>query len=61
MTPLTSPTHASTNLFNIFMEDAVRKAYTKNNMKILDKQYNQKSNVVARNIYRFNEGGMVTY
>lgn len=61
MTPLTAPTHASTNLFNIFMEDAVRKAYTKNDMKILDKQYNQKSNVVARNIYRFNEGGMVTY
>lgn len=61
MTPLTAPSHASTNLFNIFMEDAVRKAYTKNDMRILEKQYNQKSNVVARNIYKFNEKGMVTY
>jgi len=61
MTPLTAPQHAATNLFNIFMEDAVRKAYTKNDMRILDKQYNQKSNVIARNIYRFDKSGMVTY
>ena len=61
MTPLTAPDHAATNLFNIFMEDAVRKAYTKNDIKILEKQYNQKSNVVARNIYKFGAKGMVTY
>lgn len=60
-TPLTAPQHAATNLFNIFMEDAVRKAYTKNDMKILDKQYNQKSNVVARNLYRFDKQGQVVY
>lgn len=59
---LSAPTHASTNLFNIFMEDAVRQAYTKNDIAILAKQYNQKSNVIARNIYRFlNENGQVTY
>lgn len=50
---LSAPTHASTNLFNIFMQDAVRQAYTKNDIKILDKQFNQKSNVIARNLYKF--------
>lgn len=59
---LSAPTHASTNLFNIFMEDATRQAYTKNDIQILNKQFNQKSNVIARNIYRFkSETGKVVY
>lgn len=62
ITQLSVPQHAATNLFNIFMEDAIRQAYTKNDIQILDKQFNQKSNVVGRNIYRFkNTNGTVTY
>ena len=60
--PLSSPKFAATNLFDIFMEDNVRKQYTKNDITILDKIYCHKSNVVARNIYKFkNENGCVTY
>ena len=62
MTPLSSPKFAATNLVNIFMEDAVRKQYAKQDTFIVDKNYNQKSIVVARNLYKFkNENGCVTY
>lgn len=61
-TPLSAPTFAATNLFNIFMEDAVRKQYTKQDTIIIDKMYNHRSLVVARNLYKFkNENGCVTY
>lgn len=61
-TPLTSPRFAATNLFDIFMEDSVRKQYTKQDISILDKTYNHKSSVLSRNIYKFkNENGCVTY
>ena len=50
--PLTSPSFAATNLFNIFMEDAVRKQYTKQDISIFDKYYNHGSVVVGRNIYK---------
>lgn len=61
-TPLTAPSFAATNLFDIFMEDAVRKQYTKQDTTIVDKTYNHKSLVVARNLYKFkNENGCVTY
>ena len=61
-TPLTAPSFAATNLFNIFMEDSVRKQYTKQDTTILDKTYNHRALVVARNIYKFkNENGCVTY
>ena len=60
--PLSSPRFAATNLFDIFMEDNVRKQYTKNDITILDKVYCHRSNVVARNIYKFrNDNGCVTY
>lgn len=60
--PLTSPSISSTNLYDIFMEDAVRKQYTKNDISILDKIYCHKNNIVARNIYRFkNNNGCVVY
>lgn len=60
--PLSAPTFAATNLFDIFMEDAVRKQYTKNDISIINKQYNHKSNVLARNYYKFkNENACVTY
>ena len=60
--PLTAPSFAATNLFDIFMEDAVRKQYTKEDIGILDKIYCHRNNVVARNLYKFkNDNGCVTY
>lgn len=61
-TPLSAPKHAATNLYNIFMEDAVRKQYTQHDVFIVDKTYNNKSLVVARNLYKFkNSNGLVSY
>ena len=61
-TPLSSPSFAATNLFDIFMEDAVRKQYTKQDTTILDKTYNHRANVLGRNVYKFkNENGCVVY
>lgn len=61
-TPLSAPSFAATNLFDIFMEDAVRKQYTKHDTMIVDKTYNYKSTVIARNLYKFkNENGCITY
>lgn len=61
-TPFTNREFTPTNLVNIFMEDAVRKQYTKYDALVLDKQYNQKSIVVGRNIYKFKkENGCITY
>ena len=60
--PLSAPKFSATNLSDIFMEDAVRKQYTKNDITIINKQYNHKSNVLARNYYKFkNENACVTY
>lgn len=60
--PLSSPKYAATNLYDIFMEDSVRKQYTKSDTNVLDKTYNHRSIVVARNTYRFkNVNGCITY
>lgn len=59
---VSAPMFAATNLFDIFMEDAIRQQYTKNDITILDKQYNHRDNVITRNIYKFRtENGCVTY
>lgn len=59
---VTAPMFAATNLYDIFMEDAIRKQYTKSDVVVIDKQYNHRSNVVTKNMYRFkNENGCVTY
>jgi hypothetical protein len=56
------PMYAPTNLYNIFMEDAIRKQYTKDDITIIDKQYNHRANVLGRNMYRFkNNNGCITY
>lgn len=56
------PMFAATNLYDIFMEDAIRKQYTKNDAVIIDKQYAHRANIVTRNMYRFhNENGCITY
>lgn len=53
-TPLQSPSHAATNTYNMFMSDAVRASMTIDDISILQKEYHQKSNIVARNLYKFN-------
>ena len=59
---VSSPMFAATNLYDIFMEDAIRKQYTKNDVAIIDKQYSHRANIIARNMYRFkNENGCITY
>lgn len=59
---ISAPRFAATNLYNLFMEDAVRKAYTRNDVSILDKIYCHHNTIVARNLYKFrNENGCVTY
>ena len=56
------PLYTPTNLYDIFMEDAIRKQYTKNDIVIIDKQYGQRTNVITKNMYRFkNENGCITY
>ena len=56
------PRFTATNLYNVFMEDAIRKQYTKEDINILDKTFCHRANVVARNIYKFkNENACVTY
>ena len=57
-----APMFAATNLYDIFMEDAIRKQYTKNDVAIIDKQYSHRANIVGRTMYRFkNENGCITY
>jgi hypothetical protein len=59
---LSSPMFAATNLYDIFMEDAIRQQYTKNDIAIIEKQYSHKANIISRNMYRFkNENGCITY
>ena len=59
---LQAPKFAATNLSNIFMQDAMRKQVTKQDLIIQEKQYNNNSLVIAKGIYKFrNENGCVVY
>ena len=59
---VSAPMFAATNLYDIFMEDAIRKQYTKNDIAVIEKQYSHRANIVSRNMYRFkNENGCITY
>lgn len=59
---VSAPMFAATNLYDIFMEDAIRKQYTKDDISIIDKQYSHRANITSRNMYRFkNENGCITY
>lgn len=56
------PSFAATNLYDIFMEDAIRKQFTKDDIDIYDKIYCHHNTILARNIYRFkNENACVIY
>ena len=57
-----TPKFAANNLYDIFMEDAIRKQYTRDDASILDKIYCHNNTIVARNIYKFKNGnGCITY
>ena len=59
---VSAPMFAATNLYDIFMEDAIRKQYTKDDIVIIEKQYTHRANICSRNMYRFkNENGCITY
>ena len=59
---VSAPMFAATNLYDIFMEDAIRKQYTKDDIAIIEKQYSHRANIAGRNMYRFkNENGCITY
>lgn len=56
------PTYTANNLDNVFLEDAIRKQMTKSSIEILQKQYNNKSQIIAKNIYRFlDDAATITY
>ena len=57
-----SPRFAATNLSNIFLQDAMRKQITKQDIIIQEKQLNHGSIVTAKGIYKFrNENGCIVY
>ena len=57
-----SPKYAATNLFNLFLEDAVRESITKTEIhSIIPMQTNNRSLVVGRNAYAFITDGEVNY
>ena len=59
---LSAPRFSATNLYDIFMEDAIRKQITKNDIIIQNKMFCHHNNVTARNIYIFkNENGCINY
>ena len=59
---VSTPMFAATNLYDIFMEDSTRKQFTKDDVVIIDKQYNHRGNIISRTMYRFkNENGCITY
>lgn len=51
--PVTVPDHAATNLYDISMQDAVRQAYSLDEVSVINYQYNHHSNIVARTVYKF--------
>jgi len=58
-----SPKYAATNLYNIFISDSIRKSVTESEKyNVIQRQYNQKANVVARNVYAFqSEDSVLVY
>lgn len=58
-----TPSHSgNSNGEDVYMEDAIRKSMTKSSIRIIDKQYNNKSVIVAKNLYKFyNPSSQVTY
>ena len=56
------PLYAANNLDNVFLQDSIRKQMTKNLIKIAEKQYNNGSITVAKNVYEFKDPtALITY
>lgn len=56
------PRFAATNLYSIFVSDAIRLNYTPDLIEILDRQVNHGASVVCRNLYRgTSKDSLVTY
>lgn len=60
-TQVERPLYTADNLTNVFLQDAIRKQMTKETIKIVDKQYNHKSIIVAKNIYELQEESAIIY
>lgn len=54
-TQLERPQYTANNIDNVFIQDAIRKQMTKNTIKIVEKQYNHGSIIVAKNLYELQE------
>ena len=59
-TQVQMPDYMTNNLYDISIQDAIRKSYTPG-LQIVSKQLNNLSTVVARNMYRFKTGEVVLY
>lgn len=56
-----APNNRPNSISNVFMQDALRAQVTMSLVNISQLQLNQKSNIIARNAYHFQEGGQVIY
>ena len=48
-----APRYVANNIDNVFLEDFIRHKFTKSTIRVIDKQYNHGSLVVAKNMYQF--------
>ena len=48
-----APRYTANNIDNVFLEDFIRQQFTKSTIRVIDKQYNHGSLVVAKNMYQF--------
>ena len=48
-----APRYVANNIDNVFLEDFIRQQFTKSTIRVIDKQYNHVSLVVAKNMYQF--------
>lgn len=48
-----APRYVANNIDNVFLEDFIRQQFTKSTIRVIDKQYNHGSLVVAKNMYQF--------
>lgn len=61
-TQIERPTYTADTISNVFLQDAIRKSMSKDTISITEKQYNQGSIVIAKNIYSFNTpDSLITY
>ena len=60
-TQLERPQYTANNIDNVFIQDAIRKQMTKNTIKIVEKQYNHGSIIIAKNIYHMGDNSLITY